>query len=43
VTYARLQPWGIVVLLVLLVTGMLGPILTPPIEWLIEWGVGRAL
>lgn len=43
VTYARLQPWGIVVLLVLLVTGMLGPILTPPVVWLIEWGTGRAL
>jgi Zn-dependent protease len=43
VSYARLQPFGIVLLLVLLVTGMLGPILTPPVLWLIRWGTGLPL
>jgi Zn-dependent protease len=41
VTYARLQPFGIVILIVLLFTGLLGRILTPPVLWLIRWGTGQ--
>ncbi|MDR5683499.1 MAG: site-2 protease family protein [Armatimonadota bacterium] len=43
VWYARLQPIGIVVLVVLLFTGSLGRILTPPVLWLIRWGTGLPL
>jgi Zn-dependent protease len=33
---ARLEPFGLVILLLLLATGLLGTILTPPIVWLRE-------
>jgi len=39
-TYSRLQPYGSLVLLVLLATGWLGPVLRGPVLWLVRWAVG---
>ncbi|MCS7235553.1 MAG: site-2 protease family protein [Armatimonadota bacterium] len=38
--YARLQPYGNLLLLVLLATGWLGPLLRGPVLWLVRWAVG---
>jgi Zn-dependent protease len=43
-TYSRLQPYGTLVLLVLLYTGMVGRVISPAIEWLYlatTRGIGR--
>jgi Zn-dependent protease len=37
VTYARLQPYGALLLLFLVVLGLLDPILRPPVTWLLRW------
>lgn len=38
--YARLQPYGGLLLVVLLATGWLGPLLRTPVMWLVRWAVG---
>ncbi len=38
--YVRLQPYGSLLLLVLLATGWLGPLLRGPVVWLVRWAVG---
>ncbi len=38
--FNRVQPYGALVLLALVATGWLGPLLRPPVLWLIQWAVG---
>ncbi|MCL6498657.1 MAG: site-2 protease family protein [Firmicutes bacterium] len=38
--YTRLQPYGGLLLLMLLATGWLGPLLRGPVVWLVRWAVG---
>jgi Zn-dependent protease len=38
--YDRLQPYGSLLLLVLLATGWLGPLVRAPVLWLVRWAVG---
>jgi Zn-dependent protease len=40
ITYARLQPYGVVVLLVLVLTDALGAVLVGPMRWLIAQATG---
>lgn len=40
VSYARLQPYGVLILMVLIVSRLLSAVLTPPMAWLIAQATG---
>jgi Zn-dependent protease len=40
--YARIEPFGFIILIFLLFTGLLWPILSPPLGWVMDFGLALA-